>query len=98
MSAGTQGKLHQLTQGVLHGLLYQIPENTRFAGKCVTHMWLACVCREFLKEVSDPSSPGAKPKHDSDPTVPTLSQHRPLINTARRLLDEVQSDVLYTLT
>lgn len=45
--------------------------------------------REFLKEVSDPSSPGAKPKHESDPTVPTLSQHRPLIQAARRLLEEV---------
>lgn len=40
-------------------------------------------------EVSDPTSPGAKPKHESDPTVPTLGQHRPLITLARRLLEEV---------
>ena len=40
--------------------------------------------------MSDPNSPGAKTKHASDRTVPTLKALRPLLKAARRLLDEVQ--------
>jgi hypothetical protein len=46
-------------------------------------------CRAFMQEVSDPSGAAAQHKHASDPTVPTLAQHRPLIKTAQRLLAEV---------
>ena len=53
--------------------------------------WLLHARREFLKEVSDPNSPGAKTKHDSDRTVPTLKTLRPLLKAARRLLDEVSA-------
>ena len=58
-------------------------------GVCDIQSGCLSLRREFLMEVSDPTSPGAKPTHERDPTVPTLGQHRPLITLARRLLEEV---------